>query len=438
MANPITYLATPVNITPTDDGTWRTVDLSAHIASGSSGVLLRSRYSTSTSVDVVGFRKTGSTDNLTAQHAGTPTYVYTMVGVDASRQVDIQLGDGGAGAGTIELLAYFDPASVVFFTNCVIFDTVSQNAYVDWNVASATGGDTAIAVILYLHSTRGNPTEVAWRKNGSSEDIKADHSGATGGRYIGTVIVPVDGSEILEVLRASNTYGDFKMIGYITANYTATDPGTDVTPASNNTWTDITQAGALAQFIDYAATAIDFQFGFRKNGDSSVVGYGALDGNGERLPALVECDASGIIEAQVDNSGAKMYRRGYFTAVSGSPGNASGAGVSDTATAAAGSAAQVLGSIAFTGINKFIAKNGAAVASQALTFYVWRSARPPGSIGTPDQIVTGTTGSGGTAGEITIQINPAGLSNGAAVFVMAFAAGGTQKFFAGECTVAVS
>lgn len=414
MANPITYLGSPVNITPTDDGTWRTVDLSAHIPSGASGVLLRSRFSAASSSDNVGFRKTGSTDTLVAPHLASPVYVYTMVGVNGSRQLDILIENGGAGAGTVELLAYFDPGSVKFFDNCVLLDTVSQSTWIDLDITAAvdtiSAGDTAIAAILYLHSSRANPTEVGWRKNGSSEDIRADHPGNTGGRYIGCVIVPVDAGEIFEGWRASSAYGDFKLIGYVKANYTALDPGVDVSLGSTGAWTDITQAGALAQMIDTVATAVDLQRGFRKNGDSSTVGYGALE-FGERLPALVECDASGIIEGQIDNVAVDFYRRGYFTA-----------------------AAPSVGLIHFTGANNFVGNNGAPVASQALTFYIWRAARPPGTGGAPDQILTGTTD---TNGEITLEINPGALDDGDPAFVLAFAAIGTQRNWCGEVAVEV-
>lgn len=318
MANPITFLGSPASVTLTDDGTWRTYALAGlGVPAGSSGVLLRSRFSAATSNDNFAVRKTGSTDNFIAAHMATPTYLYTMCGVDASAQIDIQIEDGGAGVGTVEVLAYFDSASVKFLTNCSTFAPASINTWTDWDISSATGADTAIAAILYLHSERGNPTQVGWRKNGSTEDIRASHCGLTGFRYIGCVIVPVDASEILEVLFDSTSYSAFKLIGYVTANYTALDPGVDVSLGATGAWTDITQAGALAQMIDAFASSNTQQLGFRKNGDSSTTGYGVLEANtgvSSRLPALVECDGSGIIEAQIDNTGVDMYRRGYFVA----------------------------------------------------------------------------------------------------------------------------
>jgi hypothetical protein len=310
--NPITFLGSPVSLTITDDGTWRTLDVSAHIASGASGVLLRSRFSSATSNDNFALRKTGSTDNYIAAHPATPTYIYSMIGVDGSRQFDYQIEDGGAGACTLELMAYFDPTHVTFFTNAVT-QSYSNATWTDFNIASATGGDTAIAAILYLHSTRSNSTEVGWRKNGSSAAILADAMGSTGGRYIGTTIVPCDASEIFEVYSASTFYGDFKCIGYIKSAYTGLDPNTDVSLGSTGAWTDITQTGALAQMIDVVANATGLQSGFRKNGDSSTTGYGILE-SGERYSALVECDASGIIEGQIDNTGVDFYLSGYFIA----------------------------------------------------------------------------------------------------------------------------
>lgn len=312
-ADPITFLASPVNITPTDDGTFRTVDVSASCTDGvTSGVLLRTRFSAATSNDGVGFRKTGSTDAYQAAHLASPVYTYTMIGVDATGQLDILIEDGGAsGAGTVELLACLNSSHVVFFNNAIT-TAPAATTWTDWDISAATGGDTAIAAILYLHTTRANVTEVGWRKNGSTEAILADAAGNTGGRYMGTVIVPVDAAEILEVYQASTAFGPFKIVGYIKGlSYTTTDPGTDVSLGTTNTWTDITQSGCVAQMIDVVANAIDLTSGFRKNGDASTVGLGAVEG--ERRPALVDCDASGIIEGNVDNIGVDFYRRGYFT-----------------------------------------------------------------------------------------------------------------------------
>ena len=317
MANPITFLGSPAAITLTDDGTWRTYSLTGlGVPTGASGVLLRSRFSAATSNDNFAVRKTGSTDNYVAAHIASPSYAYTLCGVDASAQIDIQIEDGGAGAGSVEVLGYFDSGSVKFFTNCIT-QAAPATTWTDWDISASTGGDTAIAAILYLHSARTNPTDVGWRKNGSSEALLKSHTGFTGGRYIGCVIVPVDSSEILEIYNASTAYGDFKCIGYVTANYVTIDPGDDVSLGATGAWTDITQTGALAQMID-AHTATDGQsLGFRKNGDSSTTGYGILEANvgvTARLPALIECDASGVIEMQIDNTGVDAYRRGYFTA----------------------------------------------------------------------------------------------------------------------------
>jgi len=345
MADPITFI-TAVDITPARDAAWHTVDVSANIPTTASGVLLRSHYASSTSSDDIGFRKTGSTDDYSTAHAVAPYFAYTAIGVDGSQQLDIMVNSGGAGKeGFVELIGYFDQDSVSFFTNAITHAPASTGVYSAWDISSDTGADTAIAAILYLGTTRSNDTDVAWRKNGSTEDHYQAHGSSTGGTYLGTAIVPVDANEILEVKWASAFYNDFKIVGYITANFTGIDPPTDESITTLTTWTDITTSGALAVAIESIATTPDHVVGFRKNGDTTDRSA-APEPGGERSVAIIEADASGIIEGYTDSLDAGFFVRGYFTAEAGSAGRIMGSLASQGGLAGPGGIAGPKGGLA--------------------------------------------------------------------------------------------
>lgn len=83
----------------------------------------------------------------------------------------------------------------------------------------------------------------------------------------------------------------------------------------------------------------------------------------------------------------------------------------------------------FTGANAFFDENGDPVEATG-TLYVWRSPRPPTSVGTPDQIITSFATD--SAGERSQSITLGSLDDGDTVFGMLFAADGTDLYWAGE------
>lgn len=85
----------------------------------------------------------------------------------------------------------------------------------------------------------------------------------------------------------------------------------------------------------------------------------------------------------------------------------------------------------FTGTNKFINEDGTPAASKTgLTFYIWRAPRPPGSGGTPDQIIASVSTNG--SGERSQAINLGSLDDGDTVYGILFGADGNDIFWTGE------
>ncbi|HEY0684750.1 MAG TPA: hypothetical protein VGD45_20605 [Steroidobacter sp.] len=84
----------------------------------------------------------------------------------------------------------------------------------------------------------------------------------------------------------------------------------------------------------------------------------------------------------------------------------------------------------FTGVNFFFDENGDPVQASGMTLYVWRSPRPPSSVGTPDQIITSVATD--VDGELSQAINLGSLDSDDTVFCTLFAADGTDLYWAGE------
>lgn len=312
MANPITFI-TPQTLTFTNNNAFQTVDVSAFVPSGASGVLIRTVWNGASSNNQFAARKNGSTDAFSSPHRNVGP-VYTMIGLNASRQLQLLANSGGGGV-TATLLAYFDPGSVVFFDNATTF-APGASSWTDANLASATGADTAIAAILYKRSTRALATEIGWRRNGSTQDLRGDFptsENGSAGFYDGCVIVPCDGSEIFELWRNSTNFGNFNVVGYITRNYVGLDPFTDISQAGTGAFADADTVAdnALALMVEGVATVAALTAGIRENGGS--VAQAALDAGQERFSALVTGDAGGVVELYRSAVTMSFYLSGYFT-----------------------------------------------------------------------------------------------------------------------------
>ena len=87
----------PYDVTPSTIGAWTTVDVSAYVPQGATGVLLTIEGKPGTSGEYkVDVRKTGSTDDHVSQFT-YGTYLYNnvrfvMVGLDENRRFDVYLG----------------------------------------------------------------------------------------------------------------------------------------------------------------------------------------------------------------------------------------------------------------------------------------------------------------------------------------------------------
>jgi hypothetical protein len=288
---------TPVALTVGSLETWVTVDVSAHVPSGTTGVMIRVRNDTGNGA--IGYRKTGSTDTFTTNSlAGRTGFI--CVGVDGSRRVDLYKQYTNF---SFDLIGHFG-AEAVFFTNAVSKGPYnSSSTWTDVDISGDTGGDTAVAAIVAIDygQTRGA------RKNGSTDPPRLTDESA------GTLIVGCDGSEVFEIQTEGNGVNQ-RVLGYLKSAVTMHTDAIDRSLGSTGVFTDLAALPAGAVMGIYSVFGAG-NAALRKNGASED-----YSGNGlGDCHAIVECDGSRLVEGRIASTGTDFYELGYFTTAAALP-----------------------------------------------------------------------------------------------------------------------
>lgn len=291
----VTFL-TPVDVTPGTASAWTDVDVSAHVSASATGVLLSISNANSTN-RAVGTRKNGSTDTATSSIRAGSTF--RSIGVDGSGIFEVYIDS--TTLQVVMLLGYFEDEAT-FFTNGVHKD-FSKDSWTDYDISGDTGGDTATAAILFLKQT------AFVRENGSTDARTLGNSTAHSTAFIG-----LDGSEIFEGRRDTNS-ADAWLVGYMTDGHTSVGlNATDVTPASDDTWTDLSALGssnAVGGIYEGYGNAV---VGVAKKGVTPTLQDKALPYSHNWLYS--ECDGAQIVQGFAATLG-ELYLHGYFDVVSG-------------------------------------------------------------------------------------------------------------------------
>ena len=195
-----TYIEPSVDVTPATAGAWTSVDVSAMVPAGATGVIVHV-IGASGGDRIWGLRKRGSTDDRTEKFYPTD-HVWAMIGVDSGRvfQAFIQNTDM-----TLRLAGY-TTAGVTFFTNAWKKSLSVVNTWTDIDISAHTGADPAIGAIIEIDGNWQKPYGV--RMKGSTDNRIWDtrHSWA---------VIGVDSAEVFQAyITALNV--DFYLVGYIT------------------------------------------------------------------------------------------------------------------------------------------------------------------------------------------------------------------------------
>lgn len=302
------FLASKVDISPSVLSSWNDVDLSSYIPVGSSGVILHVRNVSVSTRRNVGWRKNGSTDNITdIYYQNCQSYVFC--GCDSNRIIELYKGTSSDIIYT--LTGYFDSYEANFFTNSVL---VSSNAsatplsYVDIDVTSYLSGDTASGVMLEAVSIGAD--DLGLRNDGSVDTILYQRFAQHAGFIIGAT------NNIFE-LQVQNTDITVYMNGYFKHGATFHTEPVDVSalpkanPATYQNLTDLPSNSLGGIYLVYYPYLSAKLYGLRKEGSSDDIYYM----NPFFSVAVMDCDSNGQIEGKVENDDLTFYQIGYFSPV---------------------------------------------------------------------------------------------------------------------------
>lgn len=194
-----------VNIAPAGLGAWQTVDVSALVPVGTTGVMLRFNNTGITSN--IGWRMNGSIDNRTAVVASTVERG-AFIGVDAARKLEIYITHVNV---LVWLIGYFGTGAV-FFVNGINKSTGVINSWQDVDITADVGADTPIAAILEADSGLSNTGVQGIRCKGSADARLKDFARHSG------FLVGVDGTNKFQQYNASALYGKLYLVGYLKAD----------------------------------------------------------------------------------------------------------------------------------------------------------------------------------------------------------------------------
>jgi len=307
----ITWLS-PSDVTPGTDSSWVDVDVSSSVPSGATGVILHFQNVGNASVDSFGVRKNGSTDTMSDYLYGDDSHCWMAIGVDSNRIFEAYSADWSDY--NLWLVGYFG-ADASFFTNAVDKTPGSSSSWVDVDISTDTGGDTATGAIFQVIAPSANDWGI--RENGSTDNRVYDCDQRS------AAIIGVDNSEICEANVDDHSNAELWLVGYITDNCTFNTNATALSLGSTGTWTDLSAlpVGATGGFIEVISTVWSQTYGLRENGSSENV-TGPCAGE-QHAWGIVEADASRLIEGNISSTNVDFFLVGYPEAAASSSPSAS-------------------------------------------------------------------------------------------------------------------
>lgn len=290
------YPIDPVEVTPDTPNDWITCDVSAHIASGATGVILHLAVPGSSAMPI-GLRKNGSTDD---RHASVYSYqhCWAAIGVDENRIFEVYVGSTSA----IDVyLVGYTMSGVTFATNAAV-KTPDAGEWLDIDCSSEA--PSATGLIFEIQGIKSTAYPMGMRKNGSS-DARID---GIGYHYCFGVIIGCDASQLVEGY-LSNSFNEFYLVGYITDGCTFNTNATDVSLDSTDEWLVLTAlpSGAVMGFIEVVGGLL--YYGLRENGSEENIVLRLR----EHAWGFIECDASQLIQGNIASTDIDFFVVGYAT-----------------------------------------------------------------------------------------------------------------------------
>ena len=303
----INFFLNGIDVTPGTTGQWTDVDVSSHIPSGSTGVVVKINNTSNASRGEV--RKNGSSDDFGC-YLGGNNGRFALVGVDANRVFEAYIANSNV---EIILVGYTDE-SCVFFDNA-IEKTISTGSWQDID-ASGDISSEATGVICLLINTSGSTNYSAGiRKNGSSDEFT--YGDIYKGARFNYQLCGVDASRIFES-RIENSAVEVYLVGYTKSPITFLTNGIDKSLSQTNEWTDIdvtseteAEADGVIIFMKNTSSSSQGRSDVRKNGSSDDDPPMLLFYAGCCAAGLCGMDSGQVFEGYIAITNIDFYLIGY-------------------------------------------------------------------------------------------------------------------------------
>lgn len=294
-----------INVTPPVKTSWETVDVSAYVPLGATGVILH--IDNTAGSDNIGLRHIGSADNIISVIGD---HLWGAVGLDANRQFQCYVN----GVATMVYLNGYTMGGITFLTNGVDI-TPAQDVWTTVNVAATAPNALGVILEVWQDPVGIGPAGtnmMGARMHGSTDDLKKKDIAH------GWVIVGCDSSQQIDIYNGSNfpnpEHYHFNVVGYITAGATFFANGVEKSAGLPiAAWTDIDCAAsapnaAMLFFNVWDTSAANWAFGLRENGSAENIYSG---GGTQHVWSMVACDSNQIVEGKIANALVDFYLIGY-------------------------------------------------------------------------------------------------------------------------------
>lgn len=301
---------TETEVTGLTAAAWTTVSAPAGVPAGATGIFgyVTNSNATYTTARMSGFRHPDDTRDVKADERGTDKAKFFICGLNGSKEFEYYVETQPECQ--IFVTGYFDSEATFKTAAVSLADWDSNTGWQrDVDLTTDTAAD-AVAVILEItNATAGRQ----W--GAQSADDTLDEAGDRQ-QYQSYTIVPMATGQLID-LRLEDTYAlgcRVHIIGYLTGGVVDTLQ-TDVTPASDATWTAVTNpsATATAAMINLtSSTNSDYStatWGIRKKGATAETMFPNIHGAGGC--GLVELDASAdydVYLSDVTTNNALIYQ----------------------------------------------------------------------------------------------------------------------------------
>jgi hypothetical protein len=300
----VTWLDTPVDISPGTTGSFQNVDISSYVAVGAEIAILKA-VNTGASAYQFGYVEDSS---VLTRKARISAGVVTMgfCGIASDRSIDIWIGNAAV---DVYLIGYFDSASAVCTESATALSHSLSNA--TWGDVDIGVDNSAIGAIIEVWTDDGANTDLGYRPDGTTY-------APTGSVAYGRCFIVKVTNDIFDCYLEDTAVMSVFLRGYITAGVTFESTPAERTVADVGDWYDLSSnlpAGATGGFYDIVSTDSGQTFGMRADGNTSDT----LTAKSAKHNFYATKAALQVVEGNISSTAQKFYLVASIDGASSTP-----------------------------------------------------------------------------------------------------------------------